>query len=256
MVILKSVITVLLSSLKYPFFSEKAFNFIKKYTPARTYVGLDRYASYQDFGEKTWKIGYGSEKINGHYLNSRDKATQEEIDKQFYEDLKEFSLKLNDYVYVNLNTNRKVALLSFAHSIGIQSFKTCRLLELINNYASKLKIIKEWSPFINTYWMSGGDSMVERRRVELNLYFAADKEIPTFYKHTCHTKACLLNLVETYNGTANQIKGIEYLEQKFKELDPSGKILRQFFRYWNEKPSGLGSPKRAKVDLLDTPEHQ
>ena len=84
MVILKSVITVLLSSLKYPFFSEKAFNFIKKYTPARTYVGLDRYASYQDFGEKTWKIGYGSEKINGHYLNSRDKATQEEIDKQFY----------------------------------------------------------------------------------------------------------------------------------------------------------------------------
>ena len=84
MVILKSAITVLLSSLKYPFFSEKAFNFIKKYTPARTYVGLDRYASYQDFGEKTWKIGYGSEKINGHYLNSRDKATQEEVDKQFY----------------------------------------------------------------------------------------------------------------------------------------------------------------------------
>jgi len=39
------------------------------------------------------------------------------------------------------------------------------------------------------------------------------------------------------------------LEKKFKEFDPSGEILRRFFRYWNEKPSGLGSPKRAKVDL-------
>ena len=99
--------------------------------------------------------------------------------------------------------------------------------------------------------MSGGESMVARRRVELDMYFAADKEIPTFYRHECHTEACLLNLVETYNGSSNQIRAIEYLEKKFKELDPSGKVLRRFFRYWNEKPSGLGSPKRAKVDLLD-----
>ena len=245
-----------MSSHNYPFFSEKGYELTKKYTPSRTYVGLDTYASYKDFGESTWKIGYGSDQLNGHYLNSKDRATQEEIDKQFYYDLKEFSNKLKDYVFVSLNNNRKAALLSFAHSIGIQSFKKCKLLDLINSYASKIKIIKEWSPYINTYWMSGGDEMIERRRVELDMYFAADKEIPTFYKHTCHTKICLLNLVETYNGTANQIKGIEYLEEKFKQLDPSGKILRQFFRYWNEKPSGLGSPKRAKVDLLDTPEHQ
>ena len=245
-----------MSSHNYPFFSEKGYELTKKYTSSRTYVGLDTYASYKDFGESTWKIGYGSDQLNGHYLNSKDRATQEEIDKQFYYDLKEFSNKLKDYVFVSLNNNRKAALLSFAHSIGIQSFKKCKLLDLINSYASKIKIIKEWSPYINTYWMSGGDEMIERRRVELDMYFAADKEIPTFYKHTCHTKICLLNLVETYNGTANQIKGIEYLEEKFKQLDPSGKILRQFFRYWNEKPSGLGSPKRAKVDLLDTPEHQ
>ena len=245
-----------MSSHNYPFFSEKGYELTKKYTPSRTYVGLDTYTAYKDFGESTWKIGYGSDQLNGHYLNSKDRATQEEIDKQFYLDLKEFSNKLKDYVFVSLNNNRKAALLSFAHSIGIQSFKKCKLLDLINSYASKIKIIKEWSPYINTYWMSGGDEMIERRRVELDMYFAADKEIPTFYKHTCHTKICLLNLVETYNGTANQIKGIEYLEEKFKQLDPSGKILRQFFRYWNQKPSGLGSPKRAKVDLLDNLEHQ
>ena len=37
-------------------------------------------------------------------------------------------------------------------------------------------------------------------------------------------------------------------EKKLKELDPSGEILRQFFRYWNSTPSGLGSPLRRKVD--------
>ena len=233
----------------YPFFTEKGYILTKSYTTARTFLGLEKYAAYKDFGEESWKIGYGSRELHGHSLTAKDKATQKEIDKQFFIDLREFSNKLKDYVFVNLNTNRKAALLSFAHSIGIQSFKNCRLLDLINSYSSKTKIIKEWSPYINTYWMSGGDLMIARRRAELDMYFAADKEIPTFYRHECHTEACLLNLVETYNGSSNQIKGIEYLEKKFKEFDPSGEILRRFFRYWNEKPSGLGSPKRAKVDL-------
>ena len=96
--------------------------------------------------------------------------------------------------------------------------------------------------------MSGGDLMTSRRRTELDMYFAPDKEIPTFYRHKCHTKVCLLNIAETYNGSATQIKGIEYLEKKFTELDPSGEILRKFFRYWNSTPSGLGSPSRRKVD--------
>ena len=95
--------------------------------------------------------------------------------------------------------------------------------------------------------MSGGDLMTSRRRTELDMYFAPDKEIPTFYRHKCHTEVCLLNIAETYNGSATQIKGIEYLEKKLKELDPSGEILRQFFRYWNSTPSGLGSPSRRGV---------
>ena len=73
--------------------------------------------------------------------------------------------------------------------------------------------------------MSGGDLMVARRRAEVDMYFAADKEIPTFYRHNCHTEACLLNLVETYNGSSNQIKGIELFgEKNLKNL-----ILRERF---------------------------
>ena len=33
----------------------------------------------------------------------------------------------------------------------------------------------------------------------------------------------------------------------YKEFDPSGEVLRQFFRYWNKTPSGLGSPLRRGV---------
>tara|TARA_R100001440_G_scaffold32778_2_gene51524 strand:+ start:6077 stop:6709 length:633 start_codon:yes stop_codon:yes gene_type:complete len=209
---------------------------------------MGKYAAYKDFGEDLWKIGYGSEVINEHYLNANDRASQEEIDKQFYIDLKNFSKKAENYIFVNLNKNKRAAILCFAHSIGLTSFKSCRLLELINSYATKNKIIKEWSPYINRIWMSGGDLMTSRRRSELDMYFAADKEIPTFYRHTCHAEVCLLNIAETYNGSATQVKGIEYLEKKLKELDPSGEILRKFFRYWNSTPSGLGSPLRRKVD--------
>jgi len=237
-----------LSSHKYKLFTEKGFQLTKKYTSPRTYLGLDKYAAYKDYGESIWRIGYGSELINGHALSANDKATQKEIDKQFYEDLKHFSVEAEQYVFVNLNKNKRAALLSFAHSIGLCSFKSCRLLDLINSYASKTKIIKEWSPYINRIWMSGGDLMTSRRRSELDTYFAPDKEIPTFYHHKCHTKVCLLNIAETYNGCSHQIKGIEYLEKKLTELDPSGEVLRQFFRYWNSTPSGLGSPLRRKVD--------
>tara|TARA_B100000212_G_scaffold64691_1_gene44626 strand:- start:288 stop:1004 length:717 start_codon:yes stop_codon:yes gene_type:complete len=237
-----------LSSHKYLLFTEKGYKLTKKYTIPRTYLGMGKYAAYKDFGEDLWKIGYGSEVINEHYLNANDRASQEEIDKQFYIDLKNFSKKAENYIFVNLNKNKRAAILSFAHSIGLTSFKSCRLLELINSYATKNKIIKEWSPYINRIWMSGGDLMASRRRSELDMYFAADKEIPTFYRHTCHAEVCLLNIAETYNGSATQVKGIEYLEKKLKELDPSGEILRKFFRYWNSTPSGLGSPLRRKVD--------
>ena len=95
--------------------------------------------------------------------------------------------------------------------------------------------------------MSGGDLMTSRRRSELDMYFAPDKEIPTLYPHKCHTDVCLLNIAETFNHSPTQIKAIEFLEKKFKEFDPSGEVLRQFFRYWNKTPSGLGSPSRRGV---------
>ena len=159
MVILKLVSAVTLSShketfskedkKKYPFLNSKGLELIKHYTLPRTNIGLGRYAAYKDYGEDIWRIGYGSKQLKGRWLSATDKATTKEITDQFIEDLKEFSSLVRCYVLIPLNTNRRAAVLSFAHSIGISSFKTCRLLELLNSSASKSEIIKEWSPFIN-----------------------------------------------------------------------------------------------------------
>ena len=227
---------------EHPFLTRKGINLIRTHSMPRTNIGMGRYASYKEYGEDIWRIGYGSKKLGKRWLSSTDKATEEEIDLQLEEDLKEFSDLVANYIFVPLNTNRKAALLSFAYSIGICSFKTCRLLELINSSAGKTKIIREWSPYINQIWLSGGDLMRDRRRVELDTYYSADKEIPTLVPHRCRVKRCLLNLPETYTGVPNQLKAIEYLEKKLVEWDPSGEVLRQFFRYWTQKPTGLGSP--------------
>ena len=231
---------------EYPFLTQKGVEIIRKYTTPRTYIGMGRYSSYKDYGENIWRIGYGSKKLGKRWVGAFDKASQQQIEDQFIEDLKEFSELVAQYVFVPLNNNRKAALLSFAHNLGIASFKKCRLLELINTLAPKKEIIREWSPYINTLWRSGGDQVINRRRVELDTYFAADLEIPTQIQHKCAVKYCLLNLAETYNGSPSQIKAVEYLERKINDWDPSGEALRRFWRYWTEKPTGLSSQRPPK----------
>ena len=158
MAILVLVTAVVLSSHKkkkvqdkwkeHPFLTRKGIDLIKKHYLPRTFIGMGRYASYKDYGEDIWRIGYGSKKLGKRWVSPSDKATKEEIDLQIEEDLKEFSDLVSKYVLVPLNRNRKAALLSFSYSIGISSLKTCRLLELINSSASKSQLIKEWSPYI------------------------------------------------------------------------------------------------------------
>lgn len=228
----------------YPFLTTKGVELIKRYTIPQTHIGMDRYAAYKVYGENFWRIGYGSKKLGKRSINFFDKVGKKQIDDQLVEDLKAFSRELEAYVFVRLNDNKKAALLSFAHSLGIASFKNCKLLKLINGGASRKEIIREWSPYINTLWQSGGQSIVDRRRVELNTYLEPDKAVLTYFTHNCENKYCLLNLCETWNGSPYQIKAIEYLERKLTSFDPSGEVMRRFFRYWSIKPGGQQSPQQ------------
>ena len=233
----------------YPFLTDIGIELIKFHETPRTYIGMGRFAAYKDFGEANWRIGYNSLKLGKRRVAYNEKTDREDIERQLVEDLKVFSKEVSQYVYVPLNRHKKGAVLSFARSLGILGFKNSKLLELINSHASKKQIISEWSPYINRYWLCGGDRMRDRRRAELNAFLSADKEIPTFTRHTCQTSICLLNLPETYNGAPNQIKAVEYLEKKIKGWDPTGHALRRFYRLWSQPPAGLGNQVRPGQDV-------
>ena len=225
------------------YLNEHSLRIIKHYNLARTLTGSGHFASYKDYGESIWRIGYGSMEIHGKVVTPKTRATQKEINEQLKIDLEILSHKLSKIIYWPLNSKKKAAVISYAFSNGFISFKNSQLFELINSGCHKKKLIKEWSPFINKAWLNKSDFIIDQRRSELNLFLAADKEVPTFLPHKCKSKYCLLNIHETYNGNVNQIKGINYLEKKIQELDPSGDVLRRFFRYWNQEPGNLGSPK-------------
>ena len=82
--------------------------------------------------------------------------------------------------------------------------------------------------------------MIDRRRTELNLYYAPQETMVAAAYHKFESKYCLMNLAETWNGGTQQVRAVEYLEKKLSEFDPSGEVVRRFFRYWNERPHVFG----------------
>ena len=225
------------------FLNQYGIKLIVFYTNMHTHVGMEMYKPYKDSFDKEWRIGFASSKMFGRRVGPGLRVTKEDCVKQLVEDLKPFAALVEHYVQMPLNDKRKGAILSYAHSVGIPAFKECRLLELINKRASKNDIIREWSPYINPIYRHKTPFLLQRRRAELNMFLAPDKEIPTLYKHKCKLKQCLLNVAECYNQTPNQIKAMEYLERKLVEWDQNGEVLRRFWRIWNTVPGGMDSPR-------------
>ena len=48
----------------------------------RTLMGSGRFASYKDYGESIWRIGYGSMELFGKVVTHRTRATEEDIEEQ------------------------------------------------------------------------------------------------------------------------------------------------------------------------------
>lgn len=225
---------------KSPFLNDLTVELIQKHGYPRTYCGSDRFASYRtEHGE--WRIGYGSSRIGKTWVGSSTKATGAEIKSQLVTDLETLAEKMASYVIMPLSPNKRGALLSYAHSVGLSYFKDCQLLELINTRASKQEIIREWSPLINPIYQFSNDQLKERRRVELNLYLSTDTETHGFVRHTCNSSQCLLTIAESFIGTPNQVRALEYLEKELTNMDPSGKIMKRFFHHWSKPHKGVAS---------------
>ena len=223
-----------------PFLSDLAVELIQKHGYPRTYCGDDRFASYRtEHGE--WKIGYGSSRIGKTWVGPYTKASRDEIKQQLVKDLEALAEKIASYVIMPLSPRKRGALLSYAHSIGLSCFRDSLLLELVNTRASKLEIIREWSPLINPLYRSANEHLQKRRRVELNMYLSTDTEVHGFVKHVCKSDQCLLTIGDSFIGTPNQVRALEYLEKELSALDPTGKVLKRFFHHWNKPHKGVAS---------------
>ena len=87
--------------------------------------------------------------------------------------------------------------------------------------------------------------MFAKERGKIGMYLISITDI----RNNADETASDVDLIKFFTYISARINTArEYLEKKLKELDPSGEVLRQFFRYWNSTPSGLGSPLRRKVD--------
>jgi GH24 family phage-related lysozyme (muramidase) len=223
------------------FYTDYAFELVRRYTPCRIHVGFEEYTSYKATKEDgPWLIGYGSKKIGRQTVTPFTKVRRHEIDEQLKKDLEVFSEYVADLVYMPLNEKKRGAVLSYAESVGLTYFKECKLLELINSNASKTEIIKEWSPFMRRNYTSD-PVLTDRRRSELDLYLQSDVEVPLLVEHQCVLPQCLLNIAVNYNGTVEQVRAIEYLENELLQLDSGGEIVSKFFELWNQPPRVTGS---------------
>jgi GH24 family phage-related lysozyme (muramidase) len=212
---------------------------------------MERYAPYRAKEDGPWFIGYGSKRIGRSAVTPFIRCNRKEIEKQLERDLEEFVFILQDLIFFPLNEKKKAAVLSYAYSIGITKFKDCRLLSLINSNADRTEIIKEWSPFINKELL-WNTKLTDRRRSELDLYLQPDTDVPLLVEHQCKLPKCLLNIAENFNGSPQQVKAIEFLEEHLLRLDPKHEIIDEFFRLWNQRPKATGSRSLYSEDDLET----
>ncbi len=237
------------------FYTDYAFELVRRYTPCRIHVGFEEYTSYKANKEDgPWLIGYGSKKIGRQTVTPFTKVRRHQIDEQLKKDLEVFSEYVADLIYMPLNEKKRGAVISYAESVGLSYFKECRLLELINSNADRKEIIREWSPFMRKNYQSD-PNLRDRRRSELDLYLQSDVEVPLLVEHKCALPQCLLNIAANYNGTVEQVKAIEYLEAELLRLDPGGEIVSKFFELWNEPPRATGSRSSFLEAHLKNLEH-
>jgi GH24 family phage-related lysozyme (muramidase) len=211
---------------------------------------MERYAPYRAKEDGPWFIGYGSKRVGRGAVTPFTRCNRKEVEKQLERDLEDFVFILQDLIFFPLNEKKKAAILSYAYSIGITKFKDCRLLSLINSNADRTEIIKEWSPFINKELL-WNTKLTDRRRSELDLYLQPDNDVPLLVEHHCKLPKCLLNVAENFNGSPQQVKAIEFLEEHLLRLDPKCEIIDEFFRLWNQRPKATGSRSLYSEDDLE-----
>lgn len=116
-----------------------------------------------------WTIGIG------HTLNVKegDIATEEQIERFFYDDIVKFEGQIND-LHLKITQNQFDALVSFIFNLGIGNFKSSTLYKKIKVYSNDPEIRYQFSRW-NKGMVNGSlvelPGLTKRRASEAEMYF-------------------------------------------------------------------------------------
>lgn len=120
-----------------------------------------------------------------------DKATDEQIDKWFYEDIMTCEMQLND-LHLKINQNQFDALIDFLFQFGIGNFKTSTLYKLIKVWPNNPEIRYQFSRWTKAIAKKDGidndhdglidepgeleelEGLIKRRKADVEMYFTGN----------------------------------------------------------------------------------
>jgi lysozyme len=207
---------------------------MKNFAPAVNII-----CKYQGFNEKAYpdpetggapySLGYGTQFYpDGSPVIAGQMCTKQKALEYLNYELQTIDAKL-DTINLYLDKPMRMALLSFIHSIGWDSFLYCELIDLIGN--------EDWSGVAleMSYWISDNDyrvigNLIDRRREELHLFL---QEVNADF---CSSTEVLLRAFRAYSGLPREIRAIQKLEENINPY-----VLAEFANEFNisEGPSDL-----------------
>jgi lysozyme len=205
------------------YFFPNAISLIKKYETYYSEAEVDR--SDPD----VYQIGYGLNYYpDGTAVKQGQKITKKKADQYLEEQTQEVSNWIHQ-CRLDINSSQHESLVSFIHSIGIDTFENSLMFGLLED-GKNLQAAEEFTRWIydeNGYAMP---LLIERRRQEKILFLSDLVTWDDFHS------PLLLDCFKTYDGRIQQDMAINYLEQK---LDPY--LLAEFFNIFKQnlqQPTG------------------
>ena len=134
-----------------------------------------KYKAYKNKGD-VCTIGIGHTKG----VKDGDTATDEQIDRWFYEDLANCEMHVND-LKLRINQNQFDALVSFSFNLGVTALNQSTLLKMARVYPCNPEIRYQFSRWVKAKDAKGNlielPGLIKRRHAEAELYFTGNLEL-------------------------------------------------------------------------------
>jgi GH24 family phage-related lysozyme (muramidase) len=199
------------------YFFPNAISLIKKY---ETYYPE---AQPDQDDPDTHVIGYGLNFYpDGTEVKPGQKITKKKSEQYLEDQIREISQWI-DECCLEINDSMHEALVSFIHSVGLDTFEDSLMFALLED-GKQLQAAEEFTRWVYDERGYAMPLLIERRRQEKVLFLSELTTWDDFHS------PLLLECFKTYTGAIQQDMAINYLEQK---LDPY--LLADFFNIFQQE---------------------